>query len=363
MRLALLVPLALLSAVACACATLPEPAGGDQGLPNAGAGPFRALTSAELGNNRSGPNGLTDSRDYARDIAVVDLDGKPDTFDVAGFVAASVKENGMDPTPASATRTIVRYGAVDGRSFDRAALVVLTSDAPWEGGVLAAPAVVRAGGELFLYYAAAGGVGLARGDAAGMSFTKVPGPVLAPAPSGWEAGTTPRSPGVVRLDDGTFRMFYEVPLASGSVIGEARSSDGVSWARIGTGPALGGATGAPGTDDLLYDAAGVGSPFPMLATSGDGRPLLRVYYGATDAAGTRTIGLAARYGADGPLQRGVAPVFGTGKPLQPREPCVVAFTGFALLYATELSSTTDKDPAIAVGVAPATATLPPPMPP
>jgi len=56
-------------------------------------------------------------------------------------------------------------------------------------------------------------------------------------------------------------------------------------------------------------------------------------------------------------------VFGTGKPLQPREPCVVAFTGFSLLYATELSATTDKDPAIAVGVAPATAMMPPPMPP
>jgi len=260
--------LVLLASTACACATIPEPAGGDVGLPNAGAGPFRPLTSTEIGNNRSGPNGLTDSRGYARDIAVIDLDGKPDTFDVAGFVAASITVNGMDPTPASPTRTIVRYGALDGRSFDHAALVVLTPDAAWEGGVLEAPAVVRAGSELFLYYAAAGGIGVARGDAAGMSFTKVPGPVLAPVAGGWEAGTTPRSPGVVKLDDGTFLMFYEVPLTSGSVLGEARSSDGVSFTRLGSGPALGGATGATSAGDagdLLYDAAGVGSPSPMLA--------------------------------------------------------------------------------------------------
>jgi hypothetical protein len=363
MRLSARLPvLALLGSLTGACATIPEAAGGDEGLPNAGAGPFRALTSAELGNNRSGPNGLTDSRGFARDVAVVDLDGKPDTFDVAAFVAVAVKENGVDPTPASPTGAIQRFGAVDGRSFDRAALVVLTPDAAWEGGVLASPAVVRAGSELFLYYGAAGGIGLARGGADGMSFTKVSGPVLGPSAGGWEAATTPRSPGVVKLADGSFRMFYEVPLPSGSVLGEARSSDGVSWERMGSGPALGGATRVDDAGDVPYDAGGVGSPFPMLATSADGREILRVYYGATDSMGTKTIGLAARYGTEGALQRGVAPVFGTGKPLGPGEPCVVAFSGFSLLYATELSSTSDKDPAVAVGVAPATAVLPPPMP-
>jgi hypothetical protein len=63
------------------------------------------------------------------------------------------------------------------------------------------------------------------------------------------------------------------------------------------------------------------------------------------------------------LVRAFNSVLGTGKPLGPREPCVVSFTGFAFLYATQKASTTDVNPAVAVGVAPATVTLPPPMPP
>ncbi|MFT3772075.1 MAG: hypothetical protein QM820_42255 [Minicystis sp.] len=343
------------------CATQPEPPGGEMGLPSAGAGPFRALVTGELGQSRSAPNALTDSRGYARDVAVIDLDGKPDTFEVAGFVAAAVKQNGVDPEPDTPTSTIVRYGAADARSFDRSATVVLTADAPWEGGVVSAPAVVRVDGALWLYYAAAGGIGLARGDAQGMAFTKEAGPVLAPAASGWEAGSVPKSPGVVRLDDGTFRLFYEVALADGSsAIGEASSKDGSSFDRIGDAPALSPSRGASDAGDAPYDGAGVGGPFPMLADSGAGEPILRVYYGAVDTTGKKTIGLAARYGKDEPLQRAVAPVFGTGKPLQPGEPCVLVFTSFALLFVTEQNSTTDEDPAVAAGVAPATAALPPP---
>ncbi|APR77845.1 Beta-galactosidase [Minicystis rosea] len=342
------------------CATIPEPPGGEVGLPTAGAGPFRALAVGELGQSRSAPNALTDSRGFARDIAVIDLDGKPDTYDVAGFVAASVKENGVDPEPDSPTRAIVRYGAIDARSFDRSAAVVLTPDASWEGGVVSGPAIVRVGTELFLYYAAAGGIGLARGDAQGTSFTKMDGPVLAPVTGGWEAGAVPRSPGVVRLDDGSFRLFYEVPLPNGgSAIGEAKSSDGSSFVRIGDAPVLSPASSASDAGDPPIDGASVGGPFPMLATSNVGEPILRVYYGAVDAAGKQTIGLAARYGVDGPLLRAAAPVYGTGKALQPREPCVVAFTGFALLFTTQQSSTTDEDPVIGAALAPATAALPP----
>jgi hypothetical protein len=345
-----------------ACATLPEQPS-DPGLPSANAGPFRALTSLELGNNRSSPNGLDDSRNFGRDMAVIDVDGKPDTLEVAGYVAAGIRENGMDPAPDAPTRSIVRYGALDGRSFDRSALVVLTPDQPWEGNVLAAPAVVRVGPTFFLYYAAAGGIGLARGTD-GMTFTKEAAPVLAPSAGGWEQGATPGSPGVVKLDDGSFRMFYEVPIAAGeTAIGEARSDDGVSFTRIGTKPALRASpldTGDAG--DQPYDDGSVGSPFPMLAVSGDGRPILRLYYGARDLSGGATIGLAARYGVDGAFQRAVAPVFGTSKPLEPREPCVVVFEKFTMLYATEQSSTTDEHPAVAVGVSPGTAVLPPPNP-
>ncbi len=265
--------------------------------------------------------------------------------------------NGVAPTPSSPTRSIVRHGALDGRSFDFPSEVVLTPDATWEGGVLAAPAAVRVGGQIFLYYAAAGGIGLAKSSDS-HAFTKVPGPVLAPAAGGWEQGAVPASPGVVQLGDGSFRLFYEVP-GTGS-IGEASSPDGAAWTRLGSGPALAPVAAVDGGD--TWESASVGSPFPMLAASGDGRPLLRLYYGAVDGAGKGTVALAARYGTDGAFSRAVSPVYGTSTTLDPREPCVVAFTGFTLLYATEKTTSGDMHAAIAVGVAPATVTLGPPDP-
>jgi hypothetical protein len=360
--MARIAPLLPLFCALSACATLPEPAGGEDNLPNAGAGPFRALVSGEIGNSRSAPNGLTDSRGYGRDVAVVDLDGDPATLGVAAYVAAAVKVNGTSPTRDTPPSVIQRYGALDGRSFDRQALDVLTADAAWEGGVLASPAVIRRDGQFYLYYAAAGGIGLAR-SSDGMTFTKEPNPVLAPEASGWEQGAAPASPGVVELADGSLRMFYEVTLSGDrTFLGEARSDDGITFTRVGSAPALSPSANDPDAGDAAWDAAGVSSPFPVRAVSGDGRPILRVYYGARDATGERTIGLAARYGDDGPLVRAVSPVFGTTKPLEPREPCVLVFKDFSLLYATEKSSTTSEDPVIAVGVAPATAMLPPPDP-
>lgn len=353
MRALLLAALLALSA----CATLPESAGGQTGIPNADAGPFRALVSAEIGGARIAPNGLEDDNDYGRDPAILRADDDPSSMAVFGYVAAAAGESAAPTTPTS---TIARYGATDGRTFDFSDLVVLEADQPWEGGLMAAPAVLRAGGEILLYYAGAGGIGLAK-SADGMTFTKVQGPVLTPDPSGWEHGAVPASPGVVELDDGTFRMFYEVAVAIGEdAIGEASSPDGVSWTRLGSGPALAPSAGDAHAATLPYDGASVGSPFPMLATSAEGRAILRVYYGATDGSGVRTIGLAARYGTDGALQRAETPVFGSSSTLAPREPCVVGFGDVALLYVTESSGTTDTTPAVAEGVAPATATLPPP---
>lgn len=364
-RSASLARAALLAACALpACATQPESAGGKDNLPNAGAGPFRALETEELGNLRSGPNAFEDTDNFGRDIAVLDLDGDPATFEIAGYLAVAIEEGDEEPKADAPTRAILRYGALDGRSFDRAADPVLTADQAWEGGVIGAPAVLQVGDELFLYYAAAGGIGLARGLASdGLTFAKEPGPVLAPDAGGWEKGSPVKSPGVVRLDDGSFRMFYEVAITeTRSLLGEARSGDGVSWQRLGDAPALGFGTVDADAGDIPYDGSGVGSPFPILATSADDRRILRVYYGARDDQGRRTIGLAARYGDDGPLQRAVSPVFGTTKPLDPSEPCVVVFAGFTLLFATEQATTTQKHPAVAVAVAPATAALPPPNP-
>lgn len=354
-----------------ACATLADGGGGDQNLPNAVAGPFRAIEQEELGNVRSAPNAIDDDEELTRDPSVLDEDGDPATYDVLGFFAKTV-ETGADPDPLAAPTAIVRHRALDARSFDRSPEVVLQPADAWEGGTIGAPHVIRVGADLFLYYEAAGGIGLARSVDGGAAFTREAGPVLSAAPVGgganspgvWEAGAVPRSPGVVRLWDGSFRMFYEVPGEDGAAsIGEATSSDGVSWTRIGQGPALApSVTGLPlGEGEEPYDSASVGAPFPLLAESAEGRQILRVYYAARDRLGGAVVGLAARVGADGPLERAASPVFGTSGSLGPRDPCVVDYGNFALLFVTQRAgrSAGKNYPAVGVGVAPAQATLPP----
>jgi hypothetical protein len=263
------------------------------------------------------------------------------------------------------TTTIVRYPALDGRSFNyKTTEVVLTASEAWEGGVLAQPSALIVNGETLLFYAAKGGIGLAKSPD-GASFTKVSGPVFAPDPSSWEEGAVPASPGVVLLDDGSLRMFYAIATgSSATVIGEASSADGITWTRLGSGPALA-PSGGGASGPTPWDAVSVGSPFPELAVSAEGRAILRLFYGAVDASGNGTIALAARYGTDGPFSRAESPVFGTGTNLLPREPCVVSFPAVTFLYATQLSGSTassSSTPAVAVGVAPATVVLPPPDP-
>jgi hypothetical protein len=373
---------ALLVTVAAvpACATSPEPLGGGDNLPNAVGGPFRVITADEIGNNRSAPDALEDTNNYARDPSVIDADGDPTTPGVVGYFGAVIAYGDGMAKPTDPTNVIVRYGALDGRSFDSSAEKVLDAETYWEGGVLSAPSAVRVGAQIYLYVGSTAAIGLSTSPD-GHTFSRLPDPVFIPDPDlrGWEKGAAPRSPGVVRLDDGSFRMFYQVALGSTpepTAIGEASSPDGIVWTRVGSAPALapsgsGASAGAAATDagvtdagaDDPYDSVSVGSPFPMLATTAEGRRVLRVYYGAIDHSGTRTIGLAARYGDDGPLERGASPVYGSGSTLGPTEPCVLPWGGgFALLYATQRASLTADHEAVVVGVAPAQMTLPTPNP-
>jgi len=355
--------LGTLALLGAACATLADAETGGDNLPNAAAGPFRALRSDEVGNLRSAPNVLVDDETFPRDPAILDADGDPSTPAVFGYFAVTPHDGMSDPDPAAPPRAIVRYSAADGRSFDRSATTVLTPQEPWEGSIIGAPAVVRVGDEVFLYYMAQGGIGLAR-SSDGVTFTKAAGPVLGPAPIGWDAGRVPSSPGVVRLDDGSLRMFYQVAGDGAEQrIGEARSDDGLTWERVGNAAVL-----APRADvnpeDPFYDGVAVGSPLPVLAKSPEGRPSLRVYYGARDVLGRLSIGLAARHdAASGPLERAVSPVFGGS--LGPTEPCVVVRPGYSLLWVTQLEGSTKSEqiPAVAAAVSPADATLPAAAPP
>ncbi len=217
------------------------------------------------------------------------------------------------------------------------------------------PSAVRTAEGVVLYYAAAGGIGVAK-STDGIAFTKLNEPVLKAETSGWDAGRTPRSPGVVRVAESDWLMFYEVTLASGmAAIGEARSKDGLVWSRFGEAPAL--SPGPPGEE--AYDDAGVGAPCAVMAESNLGRPILRLYYSAESGAGKRTVGLAARYEGEA-FQRAVSPVFGANTSRGPHEPSVLLRPGFSFLFATQDKSGSQEELVVAAGVAPPAVELPPP---
>ena len=91
---------------------------------------------------------------------------------------------------------------------------------------------MRIGARIALYYAAAGGIGVAVSED-GVSFTKNQAPVLAPDVSvRWET-TSPTAPSVALFPDGTWHMLY----AAGVSIGEATSADGYAWTRVDGDPA------------------------------------------------------------------------------------------------------------------------------
>ena len=335
--------------LAASCATLANGHAGLDDPPSARVGPFRLLKPGEIGANHPAPDAINDSQRFLRDPSVVHAPAGG--FAVTAFFAGVA--NGAAPTDP--TDRIVAYDAVDGRSFPGLGVEVLVSAQPWEGGHVGAPSAVVVGGETWLYYEGSGGIGLAKPKGDG-TFTSTPEPVWTAAGVAWAEGAIARSPGVAVLPDGSFRMFYEVEVGGVRMVGEARSSDGASWEPVGEGPAI--ASGGAGSPD----ERGAGSPSPVLATSSEGREILDVYYTADGASGA-AVALAARYvdagDDDAPLERSPSLMLVPSKTLAVREPCVVRFDTFTLLFATENASKTSTDPVVVVGLAPATEALPP----
>lgn len=338
-----------------ACATLAEGGGGDANLPNALAGPFRALKDPEIGNLRSEPYAIDDDERFLRDPSILDADGDPATLDVIGYFAGREAEEDVDPDPLLPPDQIYALTAVDGRTFGRDPATVLTAGDGWEGGRIGQPSVIRYGAEVWMYYAGEGGIGLAT-SADGFAFSAQSEPVVVAAAGGWEGGGAVSSPGAVVRPDGVVDLFYDVNRADGThAIGLARAADGRSFERIGEAPIV-----VPTEDEVSVE-----TPWVVIATSAEGRIFERVYFSAALATGRREIRLAAREGFDAPLSRGVGAVFGTGSKLEPREPSVIAFERFSLMFLTEKagSSSALDYPAVAAGLAPAQASLPPADPP
>ncbi len=92
-----------------------------------------------------------------------------------------------------------------------------------------------------------------------------PGLLMPPGPPGWWDEERLSSPGVLRLPDGSWAMWYygrdpsfdrEINLPTGR-IGLARSPDGVSWERV-RGPGIRGSVLDPSPDPAAFDSSHVG---------------------------------------------------------------------------------------------------------
>ena len=343
-----------LTAWTSGCGVKAPPSGGDENLPNANAGPFRVLREGEMPpKDRIFPYAIR--RKGTRNPCALDVDGRSDTTGVMLYLAAS---EGI--APGEPPVMILRYDADDGRSFNPrdADATVLEPSESWEGGVVDAPSVLRVGDEIWMYYAAAGGIGLAT-SSDGTNFTKRSGPVFGASMGGWANGAIPSDPSVVMMHDGSFRMFYE----AGVGIGEARSNDGIAWQTVSEQPAIWPVPPpdfpAPEEDSVYepFDDVSVGDPVAVLDESALGRQILRVYYAGSNRIGLWSLGMAARYVGETTLQRAYGQVLGNS--FAPKGPSVLVFRDFTMLYFTAPEDDRDDTsaPAIGIGVAPATVSL------
>jgi hypothetical protein len=351
------------------CATLGGSGLGDVGLPTSGVGPFRKLLTAEV--RGVAPYVLDASGALYREPSALPVNpADPSSSDAYLYAVASVAA-APGATPHD---VVVRTRADDARSFygngldtGHAPQVVLSADAGWEGPNLAGPSAVVIGGQVFLYYAAAGGIGLAIASD-GLTFQKQGAPVLVPDPTvAWET-STPAAPSVAVYPDGQIRMLY----AAGASIGEADSDDGgLTWHRLDgdpttpvMDPVLGpGPAAAPGTledgEPPPFDTGQVGDPCLLPRMTVTGRIQVRVLYAGFDGPPGMTgrpsaIGFAARYGDSGPLTRQSSPVLSLG--LHEAAPTLFEWAGDSMLY-VQLDEKNGMPPYTAIGGAFAPAQL------
>jgi len=336
------------AALSIGCATLADGEAGLDNPPSARAGPFRLFRIGEIGQERAAPYVMDEQDLGLRDASVIDADGDPKTPGVEGYFAAIAE----GAPPGSPPSSILRVLAADGRSFFRTYEPVLTAERAWEAGTIGAPSAMLLGRTRRLYYAGGAGVGLAE-STDGAPFAAGDAPVLDAAGVPWADGP-PRSPGVARLPDDRFVMFFEADQGGRQVIGYAESADGVSWTADAGGPVI--APGPPGALDERF----VGSPQPVVATSAQGRTVLYVYYAARGADDKQLIAMAASF-LDGDIElvRSDSAMFTPTSRVDPREPSVVRFETFTFLYVSQLRGPGQTDVVTAAGVAPGNPALPP----
>ncbi len=276
-RLALVGCVVLASGVALGCSVIGDPGGTPDGLPHGGSGVFRLLSIEETGIVGSLPGRAMALRGVAIESAMRAGDHLFYTHqDLVDEEATPPDDHPEQEVyqPAFGPREIHRAALRDEGvgAFDAGPRILAASE-PWEGAAVFDPwAIALPGGGALLYYAAEGGIGVARAPSLDGAFTREPGPVLGP-----DGGAAPRRPTVVVGPDDAFWMYFD----AGDGIGVARSEDGLSFTRVD------GLTveGEDETDDS--GELRLANPGAVRVETRAGRVLVRLYVESVRDDGTR----------------------------------------------------------------------------
>jgi hypothetical protein len=235
----------------CACGLGAGSGGGNQNLPNGGTGPYAKLTDPRLETLLEEPFVITElAADLAEPAAVL-LDD--DTY--------RLWYSRTPRTPAGAATEIWTADlATSLTSPTETPKVALRADQPYEAGRVAAPAVIRDGEAMIMFYEAGTDL-VARAVSAdgGLTWTKS-GIVL----------TDARQPSIIQVD-GEWLLYVTRPSTIGIFV--ARSADGMSFTLEPT-PVL--TTGETG-----LDATSVGSPSAYAEVTVAGQNRVWLFYAAT----------------------------------------------------------------------------------
>lgn len=309
----------------CACSTIGTPTSSSEGFPHGGVGLFRdmcvaetnqgigfALTSQtslesgmlageyffygaaptprppviDAGVADASEAGISDASvdaalDAGRDANVVDANTTDVAIVDAGVDAARSTNIGrhidwsrFDPRQIYRAQRMPReYGAREGS-------VILSSSLPWEGGYVTDPWALQDGNRTLLYYAAAGGIGVATGTSLGGSFQKENTPIF---PAG-------RHPSVVNVRGlGLFAKDYVMFFEINQRVAFALSSDGIHFDPPQDTPL---AALAP-RDSRDGQEIGRGAPGALVVRTDAGRNMVRVYYESRRSNGLVVTAFAA----------------------------------------------------------------------
>jgi hypothetical protein len=260
--------------------------------------------------------------------------------------SALVLEGSRVAIYAARLDSIVRMVSDDARSFGDLREVLKEPGAD-------DPCALTVAGGVWLYYGVGNGLRVAQSPD-GVSFA--PG---APVLINGEAAV-PRAPGVVRLDDGTFYLFYAVD----KWIAEATSRDGINFTRVGivvVPSAPVDPLTLPEGVRLPFDDASVDDPWVSRTITPLGRVHWHLHYTGRDLRGGSSIGYAGRFGDDGAFEKREGFVFGGklfGDPdgnSHANAPTIARFADYALIYA---DFDVDRAQKIGIGIAPQRRLLP-----